>query len=247
MRHRGERVGTCAGAGSLPTTKWRIMRLIHFPGFAAGCLMLTAVLLGGCGGGGGSASSAGADAPAGSGNAAPTIAGTPGATVVAGQAYSFQPSANDANGDALTFTATNLPGWATFNATTGRISGTPTAAQVGAYANVSITVSDGTATASIAPFTITVSDVNGSGSATLSWTPPTQNTDGSSLRNLSGYQVRYGRSANDLTETVTLDNPSLNRYVVENLSSGTWYFAVLAVNGTGATSSFSNIASKTIS
>lgn len=224
------------------------MRRIHFPGFPAGCLLLTAVLLGGCGGGDGdSAASAAVNPPANSGNTAPTIGGTPGAIVVAGQAYSFQPSANDADGDQLTFSVTNLPDWASFNATNGRISGTPTAAQVGSYANVSVTVSDGTASASITPFTITVSDTNGAGSATLSWTPPTQNTDGSTLSNLAGYEVRYGRSAGDLSQSVTLDNPSLNRYVVENLSSGTWYFAVVAVTSTRVTSSVSNTATKTIS
>jgi hypothetical protein len=35
--------------------------------------------------------------------------------------------------------------------------------------------------------------------------------------------------------------------MVEQLSSGTWYFAVAAVNTSGATSDLSNIASKTIS
>lgn len=224
------------------------MRRIHFPGFAACCLALTAVLMGGCGGGDGGADSASGDAPPpSSGNAAPTISGTPGSTVVAGQAYSFQPSSNDANGDRLTFAVANLPGWATFSDTTGRISGTPTAAQVGSYGSISITVSDGTASANLGPFTINVSDVNGNGSATLSWTPPTQNTNGSTLSNLTGYEVRYGRSANDLSETVALDNPSLNRYVLENLSSGTWYFAVVAVNSAGASSALSSMASKTIS
>jgi hypothetical protein len=213
-------------------------------------LVLTAVLLGGCGGGGGgdSADSATANPPASGSNSAPTLSGTPGASVVVGQAYSFQPAAADANGDPLTFTAANLPSWATFSATTGRISGTPTAAQVGSYANIGVTVSDGTTSASIGPFTVTVSDVaNGSGSATLSWTPPTTNADGSSLGNLSGYEVRYGTSAGNLTQTVSLTNPSLNRYVVENLGSGTWHFAVVAVNSAGGTSNLSNTATKTIS
>ena len=44
----------------------------------------------------------------------------------------------------------------TFNTSTGRLSGTPTAANVGSYTNVSITVSDGAAQASLAPFTIVV-------------------------------------------------------------------------------------------
>ena len=176
------------------------------------------------------------------------MSGTPGATAVVGQAYSFQPAAADANGDQLTFTVANLPGWASFDRTTGRITGTPTAPQVGSYANITITVSDGTATATVGPFTITVSDVaNASGSATLSWIAPTQNTDGSSLGNLAGFRVMYGRTSGNLDQTVNLDNPSLSRYVVENLSSGTWYFAVVAVNAAGQTSQLSNTASKTVS
>src|SRR5688572_16972758 len=225
------------------------MRRINFPGFAAGLVVLTAVLMGGCGGGGGGGSSDSSNAtppPSSGANTAPTISGTPASSVVAGQAYSFQPSAADANGDQLTFSVANLPGWATFNASTGGISGTPTAAQVGAYSNITISVSDGTANATLAAFSITVSDV-AAGSATLSWTPPTQNSDGTTLTNLAGFQVRYGRTAGNLDQTVSLDNPSINRYVVENLSSGTWYFAVVALNSAGVASSLSNTSNKTIS
>jgi len=176
------------------------------------------------------------------------MAGSPGSTAVVGQAYSFQPAASDANGDALTFTVANLPSWATFSAQTGRISGTPTSAQVGSYGDITVTVSDGKASTTVGPFTITVSAVaNASGSATLSWTPPTENSDGTNLGNLAGYRVMYGRSAANLDQTVSVDNPSINRYVVENLSSGTWYFAVTAVNTAGVTSQLSNTANKTIS
>jgi hypothetical protein len=100
----------------------------------------------------------------------------------------------------------------------------------------------------LGPFTITVSAVaSANGSATLSWTPPTQNSDGSALANLAGFRVMYGRTSSNLDQTVNVDNPSVNRYVVENLSSGTWYFAVVAVNSSGVTSPMSNTASKTIS
>jgi hypothetical protein len=102
----------------------------------------------------------------------------------------------------------------------------------GAYSNITISVSDGSARVSLAAFSITVSDV-GNGSTTLT--------------NLSGYQVRYGRTASNLDQAVSLDNPSINRYVVENLSTGTWYFAVVAVNVSGVTSSLSNTSNKTIS
>jgi hypothetical protein len=221
------------------------MRRIHFPGFAAALTVMTAVLLGGCGGGGGGSDSASANSGS-SGNTAPTITGAPASSAVAGQAYSFQPSASDANGDSLTFTVSNLPGWATFNTSTGRISGTPTATQVGSYSNITISVSDGRANASLAAFSITVNEM-GTGTATLSWIPPTSNTDGSTLTNLTGFQVLYGRSSSNLDQTVNLNNPSINTYVVENLSAGTWYFAVVSVNSSGTTSPLSNTRSKTIS
>lgn len=164
---------------------------------------------------------------------------------MAGQAYSFQPSANDPNGDTLSFSVTNKPAWATFNASTGRISGTPTASDVATYNGVTISVSDGKVSTSLAAFSITVTQV-GSGAATLSWSAPTQNSDGSTLTDLAGYQLQYGRSQGNLDQTVILNNPSINTYVVENLTSGTWYFSIVAVNSSGTPSSQSNLASKTI-
>ena len=95
------------------------------------------------------------DAP----NRAPTITGSPATTVIAGQAYSYTPYANDADGDPLTFSIQNRPVWATFSSTTGRLSGTPTSTQVGNYSNIVISVSDGTASASLAPFSVAVTAV----------------------------------------------------------------------------------------
>ncbi len=76
-------------------------------------------------------------------NRAPTITGTPASSVVAGQPYSFTPSASDADGDALSFSIQNRPAWATFASSTGQLSGTPTRTQVGSYGNILISVSDG--------------------------------------------------------------------------------------------------------
>ena len=182
----------------------------------------------------------------GGGNAPPTIQGQPSANVMAGQAYTFQPSASDPNGDTLTFSVTNLPAWATFNASTGRLTGTPSATDVATYSGISISVSDGQASASLNAFAITVADTV-IGSATLSWTPPTENSDGSSLTNLAGYRVQYGRSPTQLSQSIEITNSSLSTYVVENLSAGTWYFAVVTVNSGGTTSVQSNVAAKTIS
>jgi hypothetical protein len=218
-----------------------------FPTLRAVLLSLTAVLVVACGGGGDSGTAAqSANPPPGGANGAPTIQGTPTSTVLVGQAYSFQPSINDPNGDTLTITAQNVPGWANFNAQNGRISGTPTSADIGSYSNITIRVSDGTNTATLGPFSITVS-ASVQGAATLSWTPPTQNSDGSSLTNLAGYEIMYGRNSNNLDQTVSLTNPSINTYIVDNLTSGTWFFAVMARNSNGVTSPLSNVAQKTIS
>ena len=84
------------------------------------------------------------------------------------------------------------------------------------------------------------------GSATLEWSPPTQNTDGSALTNLAGFRIVYGTSATALTQTIEVNNAALSSYVVDGLAAGTWYFAVVAVNSAGAQSIQSNVASKTI-
>jgi len=97
---------------------------------------------------------------------------------------------------------------------------------------------------------VTIADDDGVapsvGSATLSWTPPTQREDGSVLDNLTGYKVHYGLDQSRLDKVVVLDNPGLASYVVDNLGQGTWYFALTAVDADGRESRFSNLASKLI-
>ena len=76
-------------------------------------------------------------------NSPPTISGVPANAVTINQAYSFQPSASDPNGDTLRFAISNRPSWASFSTSTGRLSGTPTAANIGTYSNIVICVNDG--------------------------------------------------------------------------------------------------------
>jgi hypothetical protein len=148
--------------------------------------------------------------------------------------------------DTLTFEVANLPAWASFSTTTGRLQGTPDASDVGTYQNVRISVSDGTDTASLPAFTITVTAI-ATGTATLSWTAPTQNEDGSPLTDLAGYRVYWGTSSRNYSNSVTLNNPGLTTYVVENLLAGrTYFFATTAGNGDGVYSDYSAEASKAI-
>jgi hypothetical protein len=179
-------------------------------------------------------------------NKPPTISGTPPTSVKTGVAYAFTPTASDPEGKTLAFSITNKPAWATFSTTTGKLSGTPSSAQTGTYSNIVIKVSDGSLTASLPAFAIVVSSTTTTGAVTLSWTPPTRNTDGSSLTNLAGYRVLYGTSPTALTRTVQLANPGLSSYVVENLALGTWYFSLRSYSTTGAESSASNVASATV-
>src|SRR5262245_50302995 len=179
-------------------------------------------------------------------NSAPRIQGRPPRNVVAGQQYSFRPKASDADGDQLIFAVQNLPPWASFDSTTGRISGKPTAADIGSYKAIVVTVSDGTAQAQLPEFAVAVVQT-GQASVTLSWDPPTENADGSPLQHLSGYKIHYGNASGDYSMTVPVANPGVTRYVIEGLGSGTYFFAVTALGANGVESDFSAEVSTTIS
>ena len=112
--------------------------------------------------------------------------------------------------------------------------------------NIVIKVSDGKATASLKAFSIVVSSSTATGSATLSWTPPTQNSNGTTLTNLAGYRIYYGKSASTMTQLITVANPGTARYVVDDLTAATWYFNVRAYSTTGVESAASNTATKTV-
>ena len=179
-------------------------------------------------------------------NSAPTISGSPSTSVAAGQAYSFQPSASDADGDVLTFSIQNRPSWATFSPTTGRLAGTPSASQAGVYGNIVISVTDGKATRSLASFSITVTSTAAGGTVSLSWQAPTRNTDGTLITNLAGYRVHYGTTLGQYTESVQLPSPGLTSVVIEDLAPARWYFAVKAYNSAGVESNFSTSVNKLI-
>jgi hypothetical protein len=178
-------------------------------------------------------------------NTAPEISGTPSAEVLQETEFRFLPSADDADDDLLIFSIANRPPWAEFNIATGELSGRPSAADIGTYGNIRISVSDGEDSATLPAFSVTVQAI-ALGSATLMWTPPTTNTDGSPLTDLAGYRVHWGQQSGSYTESVSVMNPGITTYVVENLTSGTYYFVTTAITAGGLESSFSNEASKTI-
>ncbi len=79
--------------------------------------------------------------------------------------------------------------------------------------------------------------------ATLSWTPPTQNIDGSPLTDLDHYVLKFGNSK------TTMDNPvkigkAIKKHIFTNLKNKTYYFVIFAINAKGISSGPSNIVSK---
>jgi hypothetical protein len=202
-------------------------------------------------------------------HASTSIFGTPTTSATATRWWAFQPWATDTDGKKVSYTIKNKPYWASFDSTYGHLYGVPSAANIGTYSNIIITASDGVSSASLPAFSLSVKSISGStggttggtggttggsggtttpttGSATIKWTAPTQNTNGSALTNLAGYTISYGTSAGSMTSTVKVANAATTSYVVQNLSAGTYYFDVEAYNSTGQTSTASPIVSKTI-
>jgi|SRR5688572_16089660 hypothetical protein len=211
----------------------------------------------GCGGGGGGGAAttgtqgstptpAPAPAPAPSTpNQAPIISADGETTAHVGVAYEFQPAASDPENDKLTFSAENLPPWASFDSSSGVISGTPGASDVGEYEAITITVADAARQSATKPFSITVVG-GGSGVATLAWETPPAKCDGSPLDDLAGYRIVYGRNADDLDHSIFIDDPAQTAYAFSTLDEGIWYFAVIAVNANGLEGPPSTAAMKSI-
>lgn len=186
------------------------------------------------------------------GNTPPTIHATPPLEVVAGTSYSVIPEALDPDGDALAFSIENRPAWAQFSTVTGELSGSPSSADVGTYADITISVSDGKTTVALPAFTVSVAAPgpapagNAAQVATLQWDIPTQALDGVASGELAGFRIHYGASPDMLVETIEVPNPGLSSYAITDLPPGTYYFAVRTVTASGEQSPLSNVIEMTI-
>jgi hypothetical protein len=166
--------------------------------------------------------------------------------VSAGQDYAFKPNAADADLDAVTFTIANKPSWAAFNATTGALTGKPAPKDVGTYSGIEIAATDGKAVTALPAFAVTVAAAVATNGVEVSWTPPTQNNDGSTLTDLSGYKIHYGAASGNYTGSVAVESAGVTRYSLDSLPKGTIFIAMTAVNKAGAESDFSKEATVTV-
>jgi hypothetical protein len=76
-------------------------------------------------------------------------------------------------------------------------------------------------------------------SVTLSWSAPTENTNGTALTNLAGYVIYYGTSATAMTQQINVNTVGMLVYQIPDLAPGTWYFQIMSVNSAGVQSSAS--------
>jgi hypothetical protein len=90
---------------------------------------------------------------------------------------------------------------------------------------------------------------DGRGFASLLWTPPTKNTDGSALTDLSSFELYQGTDPANLKSALTVA-PTLSTYTLTGVVRGTWYYAVKAIASSAAApnrpSALSNVASKIV-
>lgn len=213
-------------------------------------LILLAILIGASCGGGASTESTNSPPPPSPPpppptNTPPTISGSPQQQVTEGEAYAFTPSASDADGDVLTFSIVNQPGWANFDTATGALTGTPQNSDIGVTTDITISVSDGTDSASLPEFDLSVDAIQ-LGNATVSWTAPTTNADGTALSDLDGFYVHYGMSSGSYSRTATVDDETATSVQIDSLESGTWYFVVTAFDTSGNESAASAEVSKAV-
>jgi Putative Ig domain len=103
------------------------------------------------------------------------ISGSPSASATVGAGYSFTPTVSDPSKRGLSFSIANKPGWATFSTSTGKLSGTPAADNIGTTPDILIRVTDSVDTVSLPEFSITV---HAADKPVISGAPPASATVG---------------------------------------------------------------------
>lgn len=145
-------------------------------------------------------------------NGAPVISGTPTLSVNQDVSYQFTPTASDSVGDVLSFSIANKPAWATFNTTTGTLSGTPSNQDVGVTNGIIISVSDGALSASLPAFNLSVVNINDA--PTISSTAITAATQD------AAYSYTFAASDTDVGDVLTFSAVTKPSWLSFNATSG---------------------------
>lgn len=74
----------------------------------------------------------------------------------------------------------------------------------------------------------------------VKWQPPTQNVDGTPLKDLAGYKFYWGKSSRSYTGNARVNDPSQTQFNTSQLASGRYFVAVTALDAQGNESAYSN-------
>ncbi|KMT66196.1 FG-GAP-like repeat-containing protein, partial [Catenovulum maritimum] len=124
--------------------------------------------------------------------------------------YSYTIAATDSNGDSLTYSASTLPSWLSFDSGSTTLSGTPTNNEVGDH-SVVLSVSDGALSVDQS-FTVTVFNVNDS--------PVITSTEITSATEDTAYAYTFSASDDDAPDALILSAPTLPSWLNFDSSTG---------------------------
>lgn len=84
--------------------------------------------------------------------------------------------------------------------------------------------------------------------ALLSWTAPLtrENGDSLSMGEIAGFEVVYGTSEDTLDQSIAIGDASVDELLVDELTEGTWYFAIRTLDTDGNRSRLSEVVYKQI-
>ena len=152
-------------------------------------------------------------------NEAPTIAGTPPATIAEDTAYRFIPEGGDKDAnDMPVYSLSNNPAWLSVDADMGELSGTPANADVGEHTDIVLTVTSGGETATLT-FSIEVTNTNDAGTLTISGTVGEGDTLIASVADADGIEgvvIAYQWQAG----TVVIADATSNTYTLTRAEVG---------------------------
>lgn len=147
---------------------------------------------------------------------------------------------------ALTFTASPLTGSCPLTVTLNwNATGVTTCSKLDGWTGVAALSGSQVVTVSGAT-TYTLQCQAGSGEVNLSWTPATQNVDGTAYTNAAGYELYQAPTAAGVPTATPTTLPNGSSATLTNVPAGPRYFGLKSKSTTGATSAMSGLANTNV-
>lgn len=164
-------------------------------------------------------------------NQAPYFNGSLDALLQVNEEFEIQLKQFDADNDPLTYEFSNLPSWISYNVETGFLSGIPSINDINKYDNIRVSVSDGVDTIIAGPYTIEV--VMSLYSASIEWTPVTQNQDNETISNIEGYKIMWGSNSGLYSSNIIVEGQNTSQTFIHRLKTGNYFFVMKALLPSG--------------